>query len=159
MGRLLKQFKIDLLRPDMILALERSEELGHILNTFKSQRFPKVYRLQVPTQVTAKSITRRAQYRAERFRSYFIDANIMEVSLKDIGLRFTKEPTRFSTVYLKDRIVSFRDDKNRDLALGIIEGVSLRDKKIVIRSPVSEDIKFSTLVIGTVEIAPHVLTP
>jgi len=153
MGRLLKQFKIDLLRPNMILALERAEELGHILDTFKSQRFPKIYRLQVPAQVTTKSIAIRARYRAERFKSYFMNANTMEVSLKDIGLRFTKEPTKLSTVYLKDRIVSFRDDKNKDLALGIIEGVSLRDKKMMIRSPLSKDIKFSILVIGIAKIA------
>jgi polynucleotide 5'-hydroxyl-kinase GRC3/NOL9 len=151
-GRLLKQFKIDLLCPDIILALERSGELGHILDTFKPQKSPKVYRLSVPPGVSSKTVPIRAQYRAECFNSYFKDAETIEVLLKDVGIRFTKEPIRLSTVYLKDRIVSFRDERNRDMALGIIEQASLKYKKLLIRSPIKRDVKFSTIMIGTVTI-------
>jgi polynucleotide 5'-hydroxyl-kinase GRC3/NOL9 len=147
-GRLLKQFKIDLLRPDIILALEHSGELGHILNAFKSERLPKVYRIPVPPQVGTKSAMKRSRFRVERFRSYFTGSNVLEISLKKTGIRYTAEPARLSTIELKDRVLSLRDGKNRDVALGVIEKVSARERKIFIRTPLKSDAHISTLVIG-----------
>jgi polynucleotide 5'-hydroxyl-kinase GRC3/NOL9 len=151
-GRVLKQIKIDLLSPDIILAFERSKELGHILDSFQFQKFPKIYRLPVPDQVISKGIAKRTQYRLHKFTSYFTGARLHKVSFKDKGIRFTKEPTGFSSVELKERIVSFRDDRNRDLALGKIDKLRVRDKILFIRSPIKKGVKFSTLVIGTAKI-------
>lgn len=44
-GRVLKQYKIDALSPDIILALEHSRELGPILDAFRFHKHPKVHRL------------------------------------------------------------------------------------------------------------------
>ncbi len=147
-GQALKQFKIELLCPDMILALEQSRELGRILDGFKFQKYRSIYRLPVPAQVDSKRIAKRTRYRLERFKSYFTGAHTLEISFDDVGIRFTRESVRFSTVELKDRIVSFRDERNRDIALGKVEKINMRDKKCFIRSPISRDAKFSTLVIG-----------
>jgi len=151
-GRVLKQYKIDILSPDIILALERAKELGHILDCYTLQKFPLVYRLSVPMQVELKSITGRAQYRALRFKSYFTNARTHEVSYEDMGIRFTREPIQFSTSELKDTVVSFRDVRNRDLALGIVEGLNIRHKKLEILSPINPDVKFSTLLFGMTKI-------
>ncbi|HXX53847.1 MAG TPA: Clp1/GlmU family protein, partial [Thermodesulfovibrionales bacterium] len=51
-GRVLKQLKVDALCPDVILALERSGELGHILDSFRFHRRPKIQKLKVLDQVT-----------------------------------------------------------------------------------------------------------
>jgi polynucleotide 5'-kinase involved in rRNA processing len=151
-GRVLKQFKIDLLSPHIILAFERSKELGHILDSFQFQKFPKIYRLPVPDGVVSKSVTKRTQYRLHKFKSYFTGAHIHVVSVYDKGVRFTKEPIGFSAVELKERVVSFRDERNRDLALGIIQKFGVRDKILFIRSPIIKGMKFSTLVIGPTKI-------
>lgn len=151
-GRILKQLKVDLLSPDIIIALERSKELGHIHDAFKFQTFPKVHRIPVLAQVKSKSPAVRTRFRAERLRSYFTNSNRVEVSLKAIGVRFTGEPMRLSTAELKNRIVSFRDKENRDIAVGLIERAQLKDERLLIHSPINKDVKFSTLVIGTAKI-------
>jgi polynucleotide 5'-kinase involved in rRNA processing len=152
-GRILKQFKIDLLCPDLIIALEHSGELGHILNAFKSLRLPKVHRIPVPPQVESKSIAVRSRFRSERFRSYFTGAPVMEIPLNSVGIRFTREPARLSTVEMKNRIVSLRDKKNNDISLGFIKRIDLKEKKFLIQSPMRRNFKFSTVVIGKEEIA------
>lgn len=151
-GRVLKQYKIDILSPDIILALEHSYELEHILKGFKHLRSPKIYRLPVPTQIASKSVTKRTRYRIEKFASYFTGSHMLEISYRDIGLRFTREPMSLSSAELKNRIVSLRDGMNRDIALGIIEKIILKDSKLLIRSPAKKDVKFHTIVIGMVNI-------
>jgi polynucleotide 5'-hydroxyl-kinase GRC3/NOL9 len=147
-GRVLKQFKIDLLCPDIIVALERSGELGDILNAFQSLRLPKVFRLPVPPGVESKSIAKRTQFRKERFRSYLTGSHLLEVEMKKTGIRYTREQARPGTAELKNRIVSLRDGKNRDIALGIIEKVSAREGKIFIRTPLRSSAHISALIIG-----------
>lgn len=151
-GRVLKQSKIDILSPDMILALENSEELGHILDAFRFNQHPKFYRLPVPSHVKEKSVTKRSQYRFEKIKDYFVGSCTLEVLMEDVGIRFTKEPPSFSPLTLKKRLVSFRDNGNRDIALGFIEGIKLRENKLLIRTPISGDVKFSSIAIGRAEI-------
>lgn len=151
-GRVLKQFKIDLLSPDIIIGLERSNELGAILEPFQSQNNPRVYRLPVPTFIDTKSISERKQYRCQKFKSYFAGAKSLEVSLKAVTVRFTREAIKLKPEELEDRIASFRDKRNRDLALGIVERVKVKDKILFIRSPIIPDVKFSSLVIGMTKI-------
>lgn len=155
-GRVLKQFKIDILSPDIIIGLERSGELGHILDAFMSDKHPKVFRLPVPPQVKTKAIVRRSQYRFEKIKGYFAHSKTLIVHLEDVGLRFTREPRRetsgFGLTGLKHRIVSFRDENNRDIALGFIEGVRTREKTLLIRTPLDGDKRFSALVIGKTEL-------
>ncbi|MFP3870400.1 MAG: Clp1/GlmU family protein [Syntrophobacteria bacterium] len=152
-GTVLKQAKIDLLEPDIILALERSDELGHIVEAFSYQKAPSVYRVSVPLRVEPKGYTERNQHRLKRFRSYFNGAKTLDVSFKAVSIRSTGEPVNAGTDDVTERIVSFRDDRNRDLALGLVEGVDSMEEKVLIRSPLKKDIKFSTVVFGSVKVA------
>lgn len=147
-GRILKQYKIDLLRPDLVLALERAGELGHILDAFRSHTRPKILRLPVPDTVRTKTVPKRSLYRFEKIRKYFSRSRMIEVSLDNLGVRFTSEPSRFSLAGLKNRVVSFRDEKNRDLALGIVERIMSAEHRLLIRTPLSADARFSSIVIG-----------
>jgi len=149
-GRVLKQLKIDLLCPDIILALERSHELAHILDAFRFQKRPKIFRLPVPEEVKTKTAARRGQYRFEKMKKYFAHSHTLEMSIRDTGIRFTREPLHFSHSALKSRIVSFRDEKNIDIGLGFIEEIEPKDKMLLIRTPMS-NVKFASLVIGRAE--------
>jgi polynucleotide 5'-hydroxyl-kinase GRC3/NOL9 len=147
-GRILKQFKIDILCPDVVLALERSGELGHILDAFRFHKRPKICRLQVPDTVRTKTVSRRSLYRFEKMKRYFSRSRVIEVSLDNVGVRFTSEPSRTTLAGLKSRIVSFRDEKNRDLALGIVEKTRYKGDGLLIRTPLSASARFSTIVVG-----------
>jgi polynucleotide 5'-kinase involved in rRNA processing len=151
-GRVLKQFKIEILSPDVILTLEHANELEYIFNSYKNQKFLKIFRLTVPEGVTSKSMTKRSQYRFERFRNYFKGARTFEVLIEDISIRFTRSLMRLSTVEMKNRVISFRDKNNQDIALGIIKRANFRDKKFLVYSPIRPETKFSAIIIGTVQI-------
>lgn len=146
-GRILKEYKIEALSPDVILALERSDELTPILGHLKSRKRPAVKRLSVPGEVASKSASLRSDYRGLRLEEYFSSSPVVEVSSKETGIRYTRglddngDPT--------GRVVSFRDDDQKDLALGIIERAEPKEGLYIIRTPLGAGAAFSTLVIGT----------
>jgi len=149
-GKVLKQFKIEILSPDVILVLEHGNELEYIFNGYKKQGFVEIFRLAIPDCITSKSMTKRSQYRFERFRNYFKGARTFEVSIEDISVRFTRSPLRFGTIKMKNRIVSFRDEDNRDIALGILKRADFTEKRFLVYSPLQPGVKFSAIIIGTV---------
>ncbi len=149
-GRALKHLKIDLLRPDVILALERSHELAPVLDAFRFQKHPTICRLPAPEAVRTKTATRRGRYRFEQMKKYLIHSRILSVSVRGTGMRFTREVTPFGPAALENRIVSFRDEENNDIGLGLIEKIDLKEEKLLIRTPMSKT-QFASLVIGRAE--------
>lgn len=147
-GRVLKQYKIDILSPDVIIALERGGELGGILDPYRFQKRHIVCRISVPESVTLKSLAKRADYRAVKFREYFSSSEVMEVSSHSAGVRFTGDAMDKGLI---GRIVSLRDEMQEDRALGIIEEADLRSGRFLIRSPIKNP-RFATLVIGTASV-------
>lgn len=145
-GRVLKEYKIELLSPDMILALEREDELIGILSHLRFRKRPVVKRLRVPKDVALKSAALRSDYRGLKFREYFRGSRTVEVSSKDTGIRFTREADAKDLV---GRIVSFRDEEKKDLALGIIEGAEAGEGWYLVRTPLGVGSRFTTLVVGT----------
>jgi polynucleotide 5'-hydroxyl-kinase GRC3/NOL9 len=151
-GRVLKQHKIDALSPDIVLALEHSGELGPVLDAFRFHEHPKVHRLQVPDQVTAKSWATRNRYRLGKMERYFRHASIREVSLEEVGVRVTRGPSGLGHMELESRIISFRDKNNKDVALGIIRGIQLKDNLLSVLTPLGSERKISAIMIGNIEI-------
>lgn len=152
-GRVLKQYKIDLLTPDIILAIERSGELSQILDCFRFQESPKIHRIPVPDGVRVKTPEMRTRYRTRQFKPFFESAGLFEVSLKDTVVRFTREPFKLNQEELKNRIISLRDERNRDIAVGIIERVFPGDGRILVRTSFKGDKKFTAILIGMTKIS------
>jgi polynucleotide 5'-kinase involved in rRNA processing len=149
-GKILKLFKIDMLSPDVILAIEHSCELGHILDVFGHCMTPKIYRLPVPANVKAKDSIKRSINRFDKITSYFRKADIVEVSMDCVDIRYTRETPNPNMKDLKNRLISFRDEHNKDIALGIIEEVKIQERQFIIRTSMdsSSIINLSALVIG-----------
>ncbi len=147
-GRILKQSKVDILRPDVVLALERSSELGHILDAFRFHTHPRVFRLRVPDAVKSKAAPGRNLYRFAKMKGYLSGSHLLEVSLDAVGVRPIRELSRLSLANLKNRVISFRDERNRDIALGVIEKIRSGENGLLIRTPLSAGTRFSTIVIG-----------
>ena len=151
-GRALKQFKIDALSPDMVLALEISHELDHILEAFQAGKHPKIHRIPVPPGVGVKSTPVRSRHRFDLIASYLRGAGTLEVPYERTAMRFMREPRGHNIAEIKHRVVSFRDEGNKDIALGVIEKLKLRERKLLVLTPMRSDVKFSALVIGNAEI-------
>jgi polynucleotide 5'-hydroxyl-kinase GRC3/NOL9 len=84
----LKWHKLQAIRPQHVLALQRQGELEPILHLVESQANLQIHRLPVSARVARRSHAARRAYREERFREYFTSASQHDLQWKD--LRFSQ---------------------------------------------------------------------
>jgi len=131
-GKVLKICKIDIVHPHLILALEKKDELEHIILAFKGMRTPLIFKVPVPSEVGQKPYIHRTGYRERKFRDYF--------------------KMRLESSLLDNCLVSLRDREGRDLALGIIEEVDEKEKKLIIFTPLNTDREIGGVIRGELRI-------
>ncbi len=151
-GRLLKQYKIDLLDPSVVLALERAEELHPILAPFEGREGLSVIRLKVPEKVGRKGSESRTKFRNAQFQRYLSGGKIVDISLDSCAVRFSGHARENTLSCLKGVPVSFRDSRNSDRAIGIIEGVQTNNRRLLIRTGADLHEEYSYIVIGSTKI-------
>lgn len=144
-GRILKENKIDLLKPEIIFALQNKGELEGALSSFNLLERPLIFRLSVPEEVTKKSPEKRAEYRKEIFDKYFSHLFRLEFTPGEIGIRRLSNFSGWSEDY-RGLICSLRNKENEDLALGIIE--EFTDSEVVILTPWEERKEIKLLVLS-----------
>ncbi len=150
-GRVLKQSKIDLLAPDIVIALENAGELEDILQAFRLTVSPRIHRRKALEAARTKTPASRGLYRYQQMRSYLRRAQVRTAHLDSTAVRFTREALPFYGEYLVNRIVSFRNAQNRDTALGVIERVQENKGALLIRTPLGADEPFACIVVGKAE--------
>ncbi len=94
-GRILKGYKIELVRPDVIVAIERSNELKSIINQYRNHR---IIRIEPSVKAVRKDIEERRKRREAAFASYF--KNYKEVEL-DLGKLMFQRSLLFSGKRIK----------------------------------------------------------
>ena len=149
-GKALKICKIDLIRPQLILALQREDELEHILVSFRGMRLPQIHRIPVPFGIIQKTYSDRSGYRERRFRDYFKNARRISLSLDEIGLG-----NRESEACPPNQLLSLRDREGRDLALGIVEEINLEKGKMSVYTPLKETEEIGGVVLGKLRVNPE----
>lgn len=147
-GLVLKQQKLDMLAPDVVIGIEKKDELKAILAPFLHLKCPLIHVLPSPEGIRAKSVTERMGYRHDRFGAYFRDAAIVTLNLHAMGLRFTRGQESATEDNLIGRLASLRDSNNRDLSLGIIEDFSAPAAKLKLRTPCKDSGKAAAVVVG-----------
>lgn len=147
-GRILKLHLIDLLKPQIIFALCREDELNHILAFFQGMKVPRVFKLPVPPQVNRKDFSQRRLYREMKFKSYFKRAREIEFVQEEIGISKALSPQSLNL-----RLVSLRDRNNQDMALGVIKEI---DKgRVLIYSPLPNPENVGAVVLGKLRLTPE----
>ncbi|MEW6388195.1 MAG: Clp1/GlmU family protein [Thermodesulfobacteriota bacterium] len=81
----LKRAKLELLRPRLILALEREGELGPLLRALGNAEAETTMLLPVSGRAAGRPPEERRRYREERFRQYFYQARPLELPLGSFG--------------------------------------------------------------------------
>lgn len=81
LGRVLKQTKIDLLDPDLVVCLERAGECEAIVAPYAGMRRPRVLRVPVPASVRARSAEERRRHREDRLRAHFATARSIALDI------------------------------------------------------------------------------
>lgn len=89
MGRLLKQHKIDLVAPDLVLCLQRNGECEHILRPYDAGRRPTVMRLASSGAMRRRSQEERRQHRERSLQAYLAGARPVHL---DLGRVLVRQP-------------------------------------------------------------------
>jgi polynucleotide 5'-hydroxyl-kinase GRC3/NOL9 len=87
-ARRLKCAKVEAVRPQFVVAIQRKDELEHILRPMERRNL-RLIRLPVPESVMVKSPEMRQQRRVMRFFRYFQDARLHTFALSDIACEGT----------------------------------------------------------------------
>lgn len=132
MGIALKTGKIKSIKPDQIVALEKTDELEHILAMAHDTT---VYRLKPSDSVKERSRDMRIQYRQQRFNEYFQLKSMQEFFLNDVdlfynGRSFSPQKQDFE----KGTLIGLNHNEDTK-ALGIL--LELDKSAVTFRSPVN----------------------
>jgi polynucleotide 5'-hydroxyl-kinase GRC3/NOL9 len=145
MGKALKLKKIKTVRPDLVMALQRGDELEHIL---REVRHVPLWRVKVSSMARVRSRGERRRYRRERLSAYFEGAGEHRYIFDVKGLSFFD-----GTVPLfpgEDRfgpgtIIGVNRGEDT-VALGIVDEIT--SGRIVFRTPVRQLRKIDRIIFG-----------
>jgi len=137
-----------ILQPELILAVQRNDELADILAGLQSFDV-KLELVESPSEIQLKSSQHRRDYRQSQFSRYFRDPYLYNVSLSDIAVQTSRNLSRGSLMHC---LVALRDAGGADLAIGLITDWQ-RDRGVAtVRAPQLDIQKVRCLVIGNVTI-------
>ena len=87
-GEDLKRMKIEVIKPDIIIALQKKNELTRILNPYEDKI--KIFYLKVYEGIKSFSREERKDIRAEKWREYFKDSKTYNIGFNDVVISGTK---------------------------------------------------------------------
>ncbi len=151
-GRVLKQNKIELLKPDLLVLIQREGELEEIISPFINRSGMKIVRLVVPENAKLKTPENRSNYREKLFEGYFSESSIVDFHINNVGIMFTRNRIDLFSPYASGRVVSLRDRKGRDVALGILMFSDQLKSRIFIKTPLKTRESIATIVVGSINL-------
>lgn len=116
-GGALKEWKIAMLRPTTIIALQRKRELEHILAPLRREARMALHSFPVVEAARSRSPEGRAKRRRALFLDYFSEALSERIRIRDL-------PVYGMDKVCPQRLVSFQDQEGFSLALGVVRSVS-----------------------------------
>lgn len=137
-----------ILQPKSILAVRRVDELNDVISGLQHLDL-RLELIQSPPRIPSKSPQSRRSYRQKQFQSYFQDSCPYNICLSDISIQYGRLSNPAGLVH---RLVALRDDKGKDVAIGLIEDWQDSKKTAVVRAPQLDIRQIRCLVIGDVSI-------
>jgi polynucleotide 5'-kinase involved in rRNA processing len=137
-GQTLKFFKMDLVRPDWVVGLERGGELEPVLGI--AQRFTpgEVIEVEVIPEAVMRTVDERISFREEQFAAYFTD-HASRWKVKPTVFMPTLPPD-FDLALLDGLVVGMEDGKGSCVGIGVLEHDPGEDILRMI-SPVTEGVR------------------
>jgi polynucleotide 5'-kinase involved in rRNA processing len=135
-GKELKRRKIDLLSPQFIIALQKANEIEHVLDLYKENLRYKILRLPLSDQVRPKSIEERKINRTNKFQDYFKHAVIQEVAVENVKIEGEVLDPNGDILPLdwalkiNGLLIGLKDSNDETPALGVIRNY-VEEKKVV----------------------------
>jgi polynucleotide 5'-kinase involved in rRNA processing len=120
-GLALKSAKIDLLRPSVIFAFQREQELEPLLRPLRGSGRARVVDLKPSGAVIPRNPEVRRRHRAQQFANHFAGAKCM-------NLDWTKIAVFPVPVFRLNQLVALEDQDGFALALGIVQAIDRSSK-------------------------------
>jgi len=137
-----------ILQPELILAVQRNDELREILAglLFLDNR---IEQIQCPPQIPTKSPQERQKYRRNQFNKYFRDPHLYNINLSEVAVQRSRNLCSDNRI---NRLVGLRDDKGVDIAIGQLKDWQPEKDIAVVRTPKMEIRQIRCFTIGDVAI-------
>ena len=139
------------LKPDLIIAVQRANELTDILAGLKFCG-SRVEPVESPASISVKSPQQRRRHRQRQFEIYFRDSACYNLSLADLSVQGGRDVLPQN---LPGRLVGLRNQKGEDMAVGVIRKWQAprapcgdADDLIVVRGPRLDAGQIRCLVVG-----------
>jgi len=147
-GQVLKYHKIELLRPQYVVALEKGDELAPIISWLSRCRDIELFRARPSAEVRPKSTAERTKRRQEQYRRYFQEASPKSFSIKELCLY----PPGFLSGKTDPAglLVGLQDETWRTVAIGIIE--SINQDTVDIYAPYQPQVSVCSLLAGHIKV-------
>jgi polynucleotide 5'-hydroxyl-kinase GRC3/NOL9 len=127
-GGELKRAKVGLLRPTVVVGIQRRSELEHLLVPLRRSRRTRVIDLPASRAARRREVPVRQGHRAARFRLYFEGAHPLQVAWR----RLAVIP---APVFIPHRLVALEDSAGFTLALGIVTASDPARNTITLYTP------------------------
>ncbi|MGQ9599390.1 MAG: Clp1/GlmU family protein [Anaerolineae bacterium] len=127
-GKVLKQWKIELLAPTLVIGLQRGWELEPILWPLRRDGRVRSIELPVSSHAIERSREVRIARRQERLAGYFREAQPRLLNLRQFPI-YDLERLTVGT------LLAFQDEEGFALALGAVEQVDYQTGTVIVRTP------------------------
>lgn len=159
-GKELKRRKIDLLSPHFILALQKSDEIEHILELYKENLHCKILRLPLSKHVRTRSMEERRTYRINKFRDYFKYSEIHELTIEDVRIEGEViDSSGFPipldwSLRINGLLIGLKDGNDETLALGLMRNYLEEKKALRILTPLRDIQRVKTIQLSSLKVIP-----
>jgi polynucleotide 5'-hydroxyl-kinase GRC3/NOL9 len=146
---------IDLLHPDILVAIQKDSELDGILANFRSRTGMTIRSIAPSPQVQVRSRAWRARYRQERFRTYFSGNITIGIPLSGTGFH-GRIPDSFRNEDWENLLIALCDQDMFVVSLAIVEKLDLIEGILHIRSPPVDLSLVASVQVGSIRLEPGV---
>ena len=142
---------IDLLMPDVVVAIQEKGDLMGILANFRSRTGITILSMQPSPHVLPRSRGWRAHYRREQFRSYFTGHTGADIPLEGTGFH-GKVPESFRDDAWQNLLVALCDREMQVVTLGIVEQLDIRGGILRVRIPPADISQVVSVQVGSIRL-------
>jgi polynucleotide 5'-hydroxyl-kinase GRC3/NOL9 len=146
-GKSLKLGKINSIKPEHVIAVQRRDELEHILELAGEAR---IHRVKPSPMVRQRTRAERTEYRRKRFAEYFVEPEMSEFSLGGVEFFHNNRPQSGGHDILSPGILIGLNHREDTLALGILGDAD--GDSITFRSPMKSLKGINRVVFGEIRV-------
>jgi polynucleotide 5'-hydroxyl-kinase GRC3/NOL9 len=147
-GLALKWSKIELLRPTVIFAIQREDEIETLLTPLRRNQRIRLVELRSSPHTRKRDTSTRQSHRARKFKHHFTNAS-------HLTLNWANLPVYPKPNFARHQVVALEDEHSFTQKLGIVLNINRDGQQIILLTPLKSRGKISALRLGNLKLDPH----